>query len=106
MTKVYTAPSVQFIYHLKNVLENYGIECVVIGENRCIGIGEIPPNECWIELHVVDDKQTVQATDLIHKIVAGDDKTEYKSWICAGCNEKIEGQFAVCWKCGGTEAKE
>ncbi|GAB4293335.1 MAG: hypothetical protein Kow0068_18450 [Marinilabiliales bacterium] len=106
MTKVYTSPSIQFIYNLKNILENHGIESVVVGENRFMVMGELPPGECWIDLYVVDDKMILKAASIIRKSIDEQETENYENWTCANCNEIIEGQFSVCWKCGGSEKKE
>jgi hypothetical protein len=85
--------------HLKNVLETHDIPCNIQGEFRGILVGEIPPADCWPELWLVDRSQAEQAYDLIKKAL---DETEQDrpKWKCSTCDEDIEGQFTLCWKCG------
>ncbi|MFZ0930290.1 MAG: DUF2007 domain-containing protein [Syntrophobacteraceae bacterium] len=52
MRKVYTYQDPMMVYHMKNILEIHGIECVVQGEYRRSGVGEIPPTEAWLELWI------------------------------------------------------
>ena len=85
--------------HLKNVLETYGIGCVVKNVYLASAAGEIPPIECWPELWVVDDARFAEARGLLEKTMAPLESVK-RSWKCARCGESIEGQFSECWNCG------
>jgi hypothetical protein len=69
--------SIAYLGHLKNLLEQSGIGCVIKNEQLSGGLGEIPFLECLPELWVVHDSQLAEA-----------------------CGETNEGQFAACWHCG------
>ncbi|MGV8075266.1 MAG: putative signal transducing protein [Syntrophobacteraceae bacterium] len=43
MHKVYRSPERATVYHIKNILENQGIECSVLGEHRGVAVGGIVP---------------------------------------------------------------
>lgn len=87
------------IGHLKNVLEAYGIACVIKNTYLSSAVGEIPPIECWPELWVVDDARYGDAQEALEKNLAPLESVK-KPWQCAGCGQSVEGQFAECWNCG------
>ncbi|MGA3115300.1 MAG: DUF2007 domain-containing protein [Syntrophobacteraceae bacterium] len=99
MRKVYTYQDPMMVYHMKNILAIHGIECVVQGEYRRSGVGEIPPTEAWLELWILDDWRLVEAQQILDK-AREDPVTEQETWRCPKCAEELEGQFDQCWKCG------
>ena len=86
---------------LESVLAGAGIACLV--RNRYLGgaIGELPLNEAWPEIWVLDDADAARAERLIAEALAPGDGEDAGAWTCAGCGEAIEGHFAQCWRCGG-----
>jgi hypothetical protein len=102
MRKVYSYlsyPDPTMIYHMKNILEVHGIECVVLGEYRRTGVGEIPPQEARLELWILDNLRLAEAQQILEKAQEGV-AAEQQSWRCPKCGEELEGQFDQCWKCG------
>jgi hypothetical protein len=99
MKRVYCAKDPLMVGHLRNVLALHGIECVTRKLDLTTGAGELPPLECWPELWIIDDKRLAQAQAILRKTLAPL-KAVKKHWICSGCDERIEGQFSECWKCG------
>jgi len=95
MLKVYSSPVGTSVHNIKNVLEASGIECTVRGENLTVGVGELPPVECWAELWIVDESRLKEAKS----IISGADQPAGDPWTCAGCNERIEAEFGQCWNC-------
>ncbi len=83
---------------LESVLDAAGIRCLV--RNRYLGgaIGELPLNEAWPEIWVLEDDDAARAERLIAEALAP--AAEATAWRCSGCGEDIEGQFAQCWQCG------
>ena len=83
---------------LLSVLEGAGIDCIL--RNGYLGgaIGELPLNECWPEIWVIDDADEVQARRLIAEAEAP--RSPREDWVCSGCGETVEGEFAACWQCG------
>lgn len=99
MRKVYTSDNSAIIGHLRQVLENHAIPCIVRNDFLLGGAGELPVNETWPEIWVVDDADFDRARVLIDAIVATEHESE-PPWRCASCGEQMEGQFTDCWRCG------
>ena len=85
--------------HLRNILEDHGIRCVVKNEYLVGGAGELPPTECWPELWVQREIDYRRAEALIREVLAAEAFTG-RAWTCPQCNERLEGQFDQCWSCG------
>ena len=97
MRKVHTAESIIEIAHLRNVLESSGIACEVRNDRLGSVLGEIPFLECWPQLWVRRPGDVLRARGLIEEALRPvDDSME---WQCPGCGERIEAQFAQCWRC-------
>lgn len=97
MKKVYSAENLIMAGHVRALLQQAGIDCVVQNQNLAGAQGELPPFECWPEVWVCDDADAARALDEIAQGLAGD--TSAAAWRCA-CGEQIEGQFSQCWRCG------
>ena len=99
MKKIYTSPDRLMVFHFKNVLESDNISCVVKNEFLAGAAGELPPNECWPELWIENDKKYANALEILEKdsIIALVPKP---AWTCTKCGEQLEGQFTDCWQCG------
>jgi hypothetical protein len=95
--KIHTAESVVEVVHLRNVLESAGIDCVVRNDRLAGALGEIPFLECWPELLVRRPGDVLRARGLIDAARRADPGGA--AWTCAGCGERIEPQFAQCWRC-------
>jgi len=97
--KVYSSPNPAMVGHLRIVLETQGIACDVRGEYRGILAGAVPPVQCWPELWVMEDSQVESARELICEALKPG--VYYAAhWNCPNCDEDLEGQFTICWKCG------
>ncbi len=97
--RLYTTQDFALLSHLKNMLSALGIDCQIRGEHLSIGMGELPPIECWPELWVCRAEQYDEAENLLRKLLyIGSPVGE--PWICATCSEEIQGQFTDCWQCG------
>lgn len=97
MKKVYSSDSPIMAGHIHSLLETNGIECHMRNMNLSGGIGELPINECWPEVWVIDDADFHNAEELIASTLSK--VKQRKDWQCI-CGEKIEGQFNTCWSCG------
>jgi hypothetical protein len=98
MKRVTAHESLAYISHLKNVLDQSGIDCSVKNALLSGGLGDIPYLECLPELWVLNDDDLSRATQLITDLEKPSESTE--QWKCSGCGELNEGQFAQCWRCG------
>ena len=97
MRRVHTAESTIEIAHLRNVLESEGIACIVRNDRLAGVMGEIPFVECWPELGVREPWQALRARGLIDEALAP--AAQGEPWSCPGCGERVEPQFAQCWRC-------
>ena len=99
MKKVYSSPNFTLSSLFRNILEENGIACVMKNEHISNLGGEVPTNECWPEVWVVNDEDYGKAVEIINANSApGNSPSE--NWKCPRCGENIEGQFTQCWKCG------
>jgi len=86
------------IGHLKNMLEQSGIACLIKNEQLSGALGEISFLDCLPELWILDDGALEQARRMLNDYRSQDVNTA--PWLCARCGESNEGQFALCWQCG------
>lgn len=100
MKRVYTAQNSLLVNHLRNLLQEAGIACVLRNEFLGGAAGELPLVEVWPELWVVDDAQYLRARTLVTEALRGDARPAGPPWTCPACGEPIEGQFTDCWRCG------
>lgn len=99
MKKLYVSANVLIVGHLRKVLENQGIACVIRNEYLLGAAGDLPANECWPELWVTDDRDYEPARRLVDAYTGPGDVPR-PAWSCPTCNEWLEGQFSHCWRCG------
>lgn len=104
MKRVFSSDSLVEIGHLKNLLEQYGIRCLIKNEPLSGALGEIPFVDCWPELWVIVDEQADEASRLIAE--QQQEPRTSAPWRCKRCGETVEGQFAVCWQCGSAREDE
>ena len=97
--RVYSAPVLAHVAHVRHILETHGINCRIQGEYRSGVVGEIPPTEGWPELWVIDPAHVVEAQRLVDEAIRAPEPAQ-PGWTCPRCQEPNEGQFSVCWKCG------
>ena len=98
LTRVFSAPLLSTVHHIKNLLELNGIRCSITNQYLNTAIGDLPAFECWPQLWVLE-QDAAKATELVQELTADRPSTE-SEWICQNCNEKLEGQFTECWNCG------
>lgn len=98
MKKLTSSESLVTINHYKNVLESEGIPCQI--RNEFLGgiAGEMPLQEIWPELWVINDIDYDRAKQLLDNAIV--DESPHVNWTCRKCGEENEGQFAACWNCG------
>lgn len=103
MKRLASSESLAYLGHLKNVLEQAGIVCLIKNEQLSGGLGEIPFLECLPELWVVRDEQLAEAESLLGDLERATARAP--DWRCAACGELNEGQFAACWRCGRADER-
>lgn len=102
MKQVYTSEDRLMVYHLKNLLEQEGIECMV--KNDCLSavVGEIPMLVAWPELWVIDSDMQAWAIELIK--TSQKEAEQGEDWTCEYCGESHAAQFSDCWNCQNIKA--
>jgi hypothetical protein len=98
MKRVYTADSLADVGHVKNLLEQSGIPCLIRNEQLSGALGEVPFLECLPELWVLDDDDAAEALCRVAELGSAD--AGGPPWRCRHCGEENEAQFAACWRCG------
>lgn len=99
MKRIHTSPDPVLAGWLVSILEAAGVPCTV--RNGYLGgaAGELPLNECWPELWILDDRDE----DLARRLIEGATSApaaDGPAWRCNGCGETIEAVFGTCWQCG------
>ena len=59
------------------------------------------------DVYVLDGDSFERAREIVDRVRRGErlvDPKTYRAWRCKGCNELVEGQFQVCWKCGNAKS--
>ena len=97
--RIYSAPVLAQVMHIKHVLEMHDIACHIQGEYRSGAAGELPLTETWPELWVVDPSNVEEAKRLVAEALAPAGPAP-PGWTCPSCQEGNEGQFVQCWNCG------
>jgi len=62
-------------------------------------MGEIPLNEVWPELWVVNDDDFDMAVRILKEVNSALE-VKIESWICHKCKEQVDEGFGECWNCG------
>lgn len=104
MQKIYSHISTTHVHHVKNVLQNHGIETEVKGEKLADASGGVAPIDAWVELWLIDDSQFQEAKQIVDDVLEdfnteSADRQELEPWTCPNCGKEVEGEFAVCWNC-------
>jgi hypothetical protein len=96
MKRIVASPNSAELGLLKSRLEAEGIPCHIRNEQ----VAQVIPTTAFAgELCVLDEADYPRAM----KLYEGWQQTPTESqqpWTCLRCGEKLEGQFASCWKCG------
>jgi hypothetical protein len=99
---VFTAEDSIYLHHLRNILEAQGIECVIKNERLSSLAGEIPNQDCWPELWVIESAQVSRAKQFIE--TSQQNPEADSQWICENCGEEHSSRFTDCWNCQSTKA--
>jgi Putative prokaryotic signal transducing protein len=102
MKRIYTGDTLAEVGHLRNLLEQSGIQCFIKNEQLSGALGEVPFLECLPELWVLDDADQQAAERHVRDF--RNVEVEGGPWRCDRCHEENEAQFAACWNCGRPDA--
>jgi hypothetical protein len=98
MKRVFVSQNLIEVEMRKEWLEQAGIRCMIKNQRSSSLAGEIPFIEVFPELWVIQDEEYDRAQRVLEEglvLLPSNQDT----WECAGCGERHEGQFGVCWKC-------
>lgn len=96
MQRIYSGSDPMLAGHLREVLEQHHIPCLLKNAYLSGAAGELPPIEAWPELWV-EAEDAARARE----ILAGQLQcAPQPDWKCPCCGERVEGQFGQCWSCG------
>lgn len=98
MKKVYGCENSLMATRIQSLLEPEGIRSLIKNQNLSGALGELPINECWPEIWIMDDADYDRAMEIVSTVLSDADIAT-SPWNCS-CGEKIEGQFTECWNCG------
>lgn len=98
MKRIYTDADPVRAGYVASLVEAAGIDCTVRNRYLGGGAGELPVNECWPEVWVLDEADASAALRIVH--AALEPRTEGEPWVCPRCGEGLEPQFETCWQCG------
>lgn len=104
MKRVYSTDNVAMAWHMRNVLQQHGIEAQVRNVNLYSVAGEIPINECQPEVWV-GNLDFARSEQLIRE-VESDPVGEGPDWICEHCGENNLDTFDICWNCQHSRYRE
>ena len=95
MQKIYTNQTLLMVTHIRNLLENAGIDSELRNEFAAGGVGELSFIDAWPELWV--DYPDVA---LARQIITGYETAtlDAPEWQCR-CGEWNGSAFMTCWSC-------
>ena len=99
MKKVTSSDSFVTISHYRNLLESEGIRAFLRNEHFGSIMGEVPFQEVWPELWIVNDLDYDRALQLLDSAGLAAESPD-APWKCEACGTDNEGQFAACCNCG------
>jgi rubrerythrin len=108
MKHVYTGRDEMDAHFVKGLLEQEGIEAVVVGENLLNAVGALPLSAMSLPSVSVRDEDEARAAAVVEAYRRTDranadeavEDVPRPTWKCANCGEAVEEQFTECWNCG------
>lgn len=92
---IYTHPLLYQVVNVQNLLSLKNISTTIRNEFASGGTGDLSANDTWAELWLDDDRDEVQARNIISEL----NQQANEEWFCSHCGEKNGGAFEVCWQC-------
>lgn len=87
--------------HLQTLLEAEGIKTEIRNEGGSGAAGELPFQQVYPELWVVDNADEPRAKAIITDFRnQSESSSAGPDWTCPVCKEHVEGVFTECWNCG------
>jgi len=98
MRKVYSCQNLIELSPFKFALEAKGIKFLLKNEFSQGAVGELPLNESWPQIWVIEE-QDFEAAQHICQQVEAELKQSEQDWICSHCQETNASSFEYCWQC-------
>jgi hypothetical protein len=98
--KAYTAGSLQDAHILLGLLRAQGIEARILNASALGGLGEIPFDQAYPEIWLVEPSDLERARSVFEAFDRPLDAVP--DTRCSRCGEDNPGAFAVCWQCGAS----
>ncbi|MFK8028761.1 MAG: DUF2007 domain-containing protein [Gammaproteobacteria bacterium] len=96
MKKVYTNANRTVVLNVQNLLEGQGIKTFLRNEYAVGAMGEMSPFDAWLEVWVVDDRDTKRAKEFADSAISQQNAAQ---WMCNRCSESNDPSFEFCWNC-------
>jgi uncharacterized protein YlaI len=90
------APNIAIATLWADMLTQDGYEASVQRAYASSIAGEIPPDQALPEVWIADEARFDEATRRLHELR----HPPWRHWVCRGCQERIDGPFEQCWRCG------
>jgi hypothetical protein len=104
LIKVYENFELSIVGQLQSLLEANGIRTFLKNEFAAGALGELPFVEVCPQLFVLKPVDLPEANRLIRETAPLFASPEPGTpWTCAKCGAEVNGELAVCWKCGAGE---
>ena len=96
---IYKAANSYEAHFIKGLLKKYSIESKLLGENLCIGVGELPVDVLQVDILVPKDqikKSKKIMSDYENNLSLNKSK---ENWECHSCKNINPPSFEICWNC-------
>jgi len=97
MKRLFASSDRLIVGHLAEALQAQRIRCLVRNQYLAGAAGELPVNETWPEIWLLDERDWPEAEGLLAELLGP--RPDGRSWLCR-CGELLEAQFTQCWHCG------
>ncbi len=97
MKKIYTAANVPEAYLVRNLLQQAGIEALILNEHAIGALGDVPLASAYPQVWIDRDHQAHHARQVIDAYETS--RSDSAARHCLRCGEVSPGQFDLCWNC-------
>ena len=98
MKQVYCAPTLPDAHLVMGLLVQAGLDARVFNENAQSVMGEIPVQQAWPQVWIMDEADLAQACELIRQFEQP--RVQASPVSCPHCHEDNPSHFQTCWHCG------
>lgn len=102
MRMLFTSMNRTDVGMLQSIIERAGIQLEIRNEATS---ANYPTGPFFPELWILHDQDFARAVDLLNAWRATPPSNQLP-WTCPTCGERLEGQFASCWKCDTVREEE